>query len=122
MATNAEKYALGPVPQMPGADYARVPVDQFRAAVAKVVAEAWDEPAEKIFAGVDLGKKGADFAVATPRFKKGKPDEWVQKVLDAVSLYERARSASEAAILGSRRDCYRRSAIASSSYRIELVR
>lgn len=83
--SNAEKYALGPVPQIPGADYARVPIDQFRAAVAKVVADAWDETPEKIFPGVDLGKKGADFAVATPRFKKGKPDEWVQKVLDAVS-------------------------------------
>ncbi|BEJ15181.1 hypothetical protein CspHIS471_0409480 [Cutaneotrichosporon sp. HIS471] len=81
--SNAEKYALGPVPAIPGTDYARVPVDQFRAAVAKVVADAWDETPEKIFAGVDLGKKGADFAVATPRFKKGKPDEWVKKVVDA---------------------------------------
>lgn len=83
--SNAEKYALGPVPEIAGADYARVPIDKFRAAVAKVVADAWDETPEKIFPGVDLGKKGADFAVATPRFKKGKPDEWVQKVLDAVS-------------------------------------
>lgn len=31
------------------------------------------------------GKKGADLAVAIPRFVKGKPDEAAKKVLDAVS-------------------------------------
>lgn len=34
-----------------------------------------------------LGKKGADLAVAIPRFVKGKPDEPAKKVLDAVSFH-----------------------------------
>ncbi|TXT04347.1 hypothetical protein VHUM_04114 [Vanrija humicola] len=77
-----KSYELPAVPQIAGVDYARVPIEQFKAAVAKLVAEAWDESPEKIFAGVDTGKKGADLAVAIPRFKKGKPDEWAKKVLD----------------------------------------
>lgn len=79
-----KSYELPPVPQIPGVDYTRVPIEQFKAAVAKLVAEAWDETPEKIFAGVDTGKKGADLAVAIPRFKKGKPDDWAKKVLDVV--------------------------------------
>lgn len=76
------KYQLPALPEIPGVDYDRVPLDAFRAAVAQVVATAWDEDVQKIFTGVDTGKKGADFAVAVPRFKKGKPDEWILKVTD----------------------------------------
>jgi arginyl-tRNA synthetase len=99
------KYALPDLPHLAGVDIARSPLDAFRLAVAKLVSEAWgDVEVEKIFAGVDTGesiwtllrwrrrqwliqggKKGADLAVAIPRFKKGKPDEWGKRVVDAVS-------------------------------------
>jgi len=63
------------------------PIDAFKTAVAQLVASAWEDDAAKIVQGVDTGKKGADLALAIPRFKKGKPDEWAKKVLDAVSLH-----------------------------------
>ncbi|ORY29670.1 hypothetical protein BCR39DRAFT_531576 [Naematelia encephala] len=66
-----------------GSDPERIPLDKFKLVVVKLVADAWDEDPAKIFQGVDTGKKGADLAVAIPRFKKGKPEEWGQKVVAA---------------------------------------
>lgn len=79
----ASPYDLPALRDIPGTDYHRRPIDAFRALVAQKVAKAWDEDVVKVFAGVDLGKKGADLAVAAPRFKKGNPAEWTKKVVDS---------------------------------------
>jgi arginyl-tRNA synthetase len=79
------EYALPTLPSVPGLFPEAQPIDAFKLAVAQVVATAWEEDVAKIVAGVDTGKKGADLALAIPRFKKGKPDEWSKKVVDAVS-------------------------------------
>lgn len=80
-------YALPTLPSLPGTDIVRQPVDAFKIAVAQLVSEAWgDVDAAKLVAGVDTGKRGTDLTLAIPRFKKGKPDEWSQKVIDAVSV------------------------------------
>lgn len=76
-------HALPALPTIPGTNYDRVPIDAFRASVAQRVATAWDEDVSKVFAGVDAGKRGADFAVAVPRFKKGNPAEWIAAVVDS---------------------------------------
>ena len=76
----SSKYTLTPLPEVPAAAGHRQIIDTFKVAVAQLVGEAWGEDPAKIFEGVDTGKKGADLAVAVPRFKKGKPDEWAEKV------------------------------------------
>lgn len=50
------QYALPELPVVKGADPERVPIDAFRLAVAKQVAEVWDVDVEKVFAGVDTGE------------------------------------------------------------------
>lgn len=72
------------LPVIAGTDYVHEPIQAFKAAVAQIVADAWEEDVSKIYAGVDTGKKGTDLALAVPRFKKGKPDEWIKKVEEAV--------------------------------------
>lgn len=97
------KFALPELPTVKGAEPSRNVLDAARLIVAKTVSEAWGLDIKKVFDGVDLGgsichkrsmqrsahlvlgKKGADLAVAIPRFVKGKPDEPAKKVLDAVS-------------------------------------
>ncbi|WWC63573.1 arginine-tRNA ligase [Kwoniella dejecticola CBS 10117] len=68
-----------------GCDLTRSPVDHFRLAVATLVAEAFEEPVEKIYPATELGKKNVDISVAIVRFKKGKPADlkvWADKVID----------------------------------------
>ncbi|EIW68395.1 hypothetical protein TREMEDRAFT_44762 [Tremella mesenterica DSM 1558] len=79
----SSKYQLPQLPSIPAANPQRQILDAFRLAAASLIAEAWGEDPAKIFEGCDVGKKGADLAVAIPRFKKGKPDEWAAKVLEA---------------------------------------
>lgn len=85
--SSSSQYALpSTLPSVEGYYPETQPIDGFKLAVAQLVAKAWEEDVAKIVAGVDTGKKGADLAVAVPRFKKGKPDEWAKKVVDAVSV------------------------------------
>lgn len=83
MATIPEQHQLPEVPVFPGSDYEREPIQRFRAAVAVLIGEVWGEDPAKLYAGVDTGKRGHDLALAIPRFKKGKPDEWGKKVVEA---------------------------------------
>ena len=50
------KYALPELPKLPDVDAERIPLDAFRLAAAKLVADAWGMDAAKIFPGVDVGE------------------------------------------------------------------
>ncbi|KAJ7677323.1 hypothetical protein B0H17DRAFT_1079373 [Mycena rosella] len=57
-------------------------LDVFRTSIAERVAAALPPlTVEQVYAGVDYGKKGADFTIALPRFKLGKVDEVAAKVV-----------------------------------------
>ncbi|KIJ45253.1 hypothetical protein M422DRAFT_251433 [Sphaerobolus stellatus SS14] len=74
------------VPHIPGVTEPQLCIlDSFRTAIARKVVEVFPElTVEKVYEGVDYGKKGADFTVAVPRFKlKGKPDELTKKFAEA---------------------------------------
>lgn len=77
---------LPKLPEVAGTDPTRSVLDMFRIAIAKVVAEALEPlTVDKVYQGVDYGKKGEDFTVALPRFKlPGKVDELAKKVIDKV--------------------------------------
>lgn len=49
------RYAFPSLPHVPESLPERQVIDAFKLAVAKVVAEAWDEDPAKIYAGVDTG-------------------------------------------------------------------
>jgi arginyl-tRNA synthetase len=49
------RYALPEFPAVASANPDREPMDAFRLAVAKLISDAWQEPLEKIFNGVDTG-------------------------------------------------------------------
>lgn len=50
------QYALAAdLPQIPGVDLAKEPMEAFKLSVAKLVAQAWDEDVMKVYAGVDTG-------------------------------------------------------------------
>lgn len=51
-----ERFTLPQLPEIPGVDVEREPIDAFRLAAAKLIADAWNEPIEKLFTGVDTGK------------------------------------------------------------------
>ena len=78
--------SLPVLPEVPGTDPTRCVLDSFRIAIAKVVADALEPlTLEKVYEGVDYGKKGEDFTVALPRFRlPGKVDELAKKVLAKV--------------------------------------
>lgn len=54
-STIPERYALPALPELASANVEREPMDAFRLAAAKLIADAWNEPIEKIFDGVDTG-------------------------------------------------------------------
>jgi arginyl-tRNA synthetase len=51
-----ERYALPTFPETKSADPDREPMDAFKLAAAKLIADAWQEPLDKIFDGVDTGE------------------------------------------------------------------
>ncbi|KIY70938.1 arginyl-tRNA synthetase [Cylindrobasidium torrendii FP15055 ss-10] len=56
-------------------------LDVFRQSVAEIIARSLEIPIETAYDGVDLGKKGVDFTVAIPRFRRpGKPQELGKKI------------------------------------------
>ncbi|GJJ11927.1 hypothetical protein Clacol_006165 [Clathrus columnatus] len=74
------------VPHIPGVTEPQLCIlDAFRTSIARQIVGVFPElTIEKVYDGVDYGKKGADFTVALPRFKlKGKPDELVKKFTEA---------------------------------------
>nr|ODN94557.1 arginine-tRNA ligase [Cryptococcus depauperatus CBS 7855] len=82
-----EKYVLPEIPQIKGVDSTRSPVEAFKIAAAKRVADAWGENIEKIYPAVEMGKfdKETDLSIAIVRFKRGKPADleiWAKKVID----------------------------------------
>ncbi|KAJ7510267.1 hypothetical protein B0H11DRAFT_1958227 [Mycena galericulata] len=57
-------------------------LDAFRSSIAERVAAALPPlTVEQAYSGVDYGKKGADFTIALPRFKLGKPEDVGAKVI-----------------------------------------
>ena len=82
----AARYTLPTVPSISSAHPENCVLDAFRSAVAELVASTWGLDVEKVFDGVDTGKRGIDLAVAIPRFKKGKPDEFGKQIVEAVSF------------------------------------
>ena len=57
------------LPYIDGVDTASFPLDTFRVAIAVHLSKALDISLATAFSGIDLGKKGCDFTVATPRFR-----------------------------------------------------
>ena len=52
-----ERYALpADLPEVPGVDVTKEPMEAFKLVVAKLIAEAWGEDVLKIYAGVDTGE------------------------------------------------------------------
>ncbi|KAJ9124510.1 hypothetical protein QFC24_003301 [Naganishia onofrii] len=77
------EYTLPEVPKVAGTEPDLCILDAYRIAAAKSVAEACGIDVEKVYPGVDIGKKQADLYVAMPRFRLGgKPDVWAKKVVD----------------------------------------
>lgn len=87
---------LPPLPSVPDTEPSRCVLDAFRIAIANLVADALPPlTVEKVYSGVDYGKKGVDFTIALPRFRlpgkvdelagkvleKFKPDEWIEAVV-----------------------------------------
>ncbi len=81
---------LPSLPQVPGTEPERSVLDSFRIAAAKIVVDALPQlSVEQVYAGVDYGKKGADFTIALPRFRlPGKVDEVAKTVLSQVCILE----------------------------------
>ena len=86
MSTTKSDYSIPELPTVEGAHPDRNILDAARLSVAKTIAAAWDVDVAKVFPAVDFGKKGADLAVAIPRFFKGSPDEHGAKVVESVSI------------------------------------
>lgn len=81
---------LPELPSLPGiADPQRAPLDVVRLAIAEQVHRALPDKisVQQAYEGVLPTSKGdTDFNVALARYRLGgKPDEWAQKVIDAVS-------------------------------------
>ena len=76
---------LPTLPDVPGTD-PRAVLDSFKVAIAKRVADALPPlTVEKVYQGVDYGKKGVDFTIALPRFRlPGKVDVLAKTVIDQV--------------------------------------
>ncbi|KAJ7479670.1 arginyl-tRNA synthetase [Mycena latifolia] len=55
-------------------------IDTCRTSIATVISTCLQVAFETAYDGVDLGKKGVDFAVAIPRFRKGNSQELAQLV------------------------------------------
>lgn len=52
-----ERYALpADLPEVPGVNLAKEPLEPFKLVVAKLIAEAWGEDVQKVYAGVDTGE------------------------------------------------------------------
>lgn len=49
------QFELGDLPNVSSANPESDPIDQFKLAVSKLIAEVWNEPLEKVFNGVDTG-------------------------------------------------------------------
>lgn len=63
-------------------------LDAFRSSIAERVASALPPlTVDQVYSGVDYGKKGADFTIALPRFKLGKPEDVAAKVIAQVVLF-----------------------------------
>lgn len=93
--------SLPSLPEVPGTEPGRCVLDSFRISIAKRVADALGPPltVEKVYEGVDYGKKGVDFTIALPRFRlPGKIDDLAKKVTESVSVdscivcFERGRN------------------------------
>jgi arginyl-tRNA synthetase len=55
-ASIPERYALpADLPTLPSVDVTREPLEPFKLAVAKLIGDAWEEDALKIYTGVDAG-------------------------------------------------------------------
>ncbi|KAJ7668125.1 arginyl-tRNA synthetase [Mycena rosella] len=67
---------------MPSTTEAPYFIDTCRASIATAVATCLQIDFETAYSGVDLGKKGVDFTVAIPRFRKGNPQELAQRFLE----------------------------------------
>ena len=76
------------LPQVNGADIASFPLDIFRVAIAVHLSKALNMSLTTAFSGVDLGKKGCDFTVATPKFRlKEKLSDLHAKIQSSVRLF-----------------------------------
>ncbi len=74
---------LPQMPNIPGVDTKRSPLDNFRLAIAQHISSSLDVNIEAAFAAVGTGKIG-DYTVAVPRFKlSGKPAEISEKAAAA---------------------------------------
>lgn len=49
------EYDLGELPNVPGADPKRSPMDAFRLGIAQTIAKVWDQDIAKVFNGVETG-------------------------------------------------------------------
>lgn len=86
VAPNVERLALPAQTRLADADPEAAVLDSYKIAIANLCAGAFGIDAEKVYPGVDVGKRG-DFAVAIPRFRLGgAPAQWGQRVLDAVRI------------------------------------
>jgi len=82
----AMPFKLPTLPDVSGTDVSRAVLDSFKVAIAKRVADALPPlTVEKVYQGVDYGKKGVDFTIALPRFRlPGKVDVLAKTVIDQV--------------------------------------
>ncbi|PWN42805.1 arginyl-tRNA synthetase [Ceraceosorus guamensis] len=72
---------LPELPSLEGADPLRNPIDAFRLAIAHQLAGILNLDLQKVYDGVQVHTKGADFIATLPRFRlPGKPMEWAEKV------------------------------------------
>ncbi|KAF7976667.1 hypothetical protein HWV62_1216 [Athelia sp. TMB] len=80
---SSSSLTLPALPHVPGTDSSTCVLDSFRTAIAQRISDALPPiTLEQAYAGVDYGKKGADFTVALPRFRlPGKVDELAAKVI-----------------------------------------
>lgn len=81
--------SLPALTHVPGTDSSTCVLDSFRTAIAQRISDALPPVTlEQAYAGVDYGKKGADFTVALPRFRlPGKVDELAAQVISKVSFH-----------------------------------
>ena len=79
-------FKLPTLPDVAGTDPSRAVLDSFKVAITKRVAD--DLPpltVEKVYEGVEYGKKGVDFTIALPRFRlPGKVGVLAKTVIDQV--------------------------------------
>ena len=82
LATNV----FWPPSYIPDTDPSTRVFDAFLTAIAMRISDALPFTLEQAYAGVDYGKKDADFTITLPRFiLPGKTDELAEKVLNKVS-------------------------------------